>query len=195
MGSGLDILDLLALAGGALDSADLERVVITSQTDGDPVEQVVNVQDFMAGRSKPVTIRPNDVVFVPKKQQVMVLGAVRSPGIYTLHSEAHLIDILARAGGVLPSGDASTVAITRRGDSEQEIMVVNAEPGLKGQPGGDNPRLFADDLIFVPDGYQNALVLGYVALQVRMRSVNTQGCLTFWHRPAELQNVQMSSLL
>jgi len=162
LGSGLDILDLLALAGGALDSADLERVVITSQTDGDPVEQVVNVQDFMAGRSKPVTIRPNDVVFVPKKQQVMVLGAVRSPGIYTLHSEAHLIDILARAGGVLPSGDASTVAITRRGDSEQEIMVVNAEPGLKGQPGGDNPRLFADDLIFVPDGYQNALVLGYV---------------------------------
>ncbi len=162
LGSGLDVLDLLALAGGALDTADLEQVVVTSQKDGQPEDHVINIQDYMAGRSKPVTIQPNDVVFVPKKQQVMVLGAVNSPGIYTLHSEAHLIDILARAGGVSSSGDASAVAITRRNDSAQEIMVVNAEPGLKGQVGGENPRLFADDLIFVPDGYQNALVLGQV---------------------------------
>ena len=162
LGSGLDVLDLLALAGGALDTADLEQVVVTSQKDGQPVEQIINVQDYMSGRSKAVAILPNDVVFVPKKQQVMVLGAVSSPGIYTLHSEAHLIDILARAGGVSASGDPSTVAITRSGDSGQEILVVNAEPGLKGQAGGENPRLFADDLIFVPDGYQNALVLGQV---------------------------------
>ena len=162
LGSGLDVLDLLALAGGALDTADLEQVVVTSQKDGQPVEQIINVQDYMSGRSKAAAILPNDVVFVPKKQQVMVLGAVSSPGIYTLHSEAHLIDILARAGGVSASGDPSTVAITRSGDSGQEILVVNAEPGLKGQAGGENPRLFADDLIFVPDGYQNALVLGQV---------------------------------
>lgn len=163
LGNGLDILDLLALAGGALDSADLEHVVITSQTVGEPQDQVVNVQSFMAGRSKPLTIKPNDVVFVPKKQQVMVLGAVSKPGIYTLHKDAYLIDILAQAGGVLPSGDASAVAITRKDNSlGQEIMVVNAEPGLKGQPGGENPRMLADDLIFVPDGYQNALVLGQV---------------------------------
>ena len=162
LGSGLDVLDLLALAGGALDTADLEQVVVTSQKDGQPVEQIINVQDYMSGRSKAVAILPNDVVFVPKKQQVMVLGAVSSPGIYTLHSEAHLIDILARAGGVSASGDPSTVAITRSSDSGQEILVVNVEPGLKGQAGGENPRLFADDLIFVPDGYQNALVLGQV---------------------------------
>lgn len=164
LGSGLDVLDLLALAGGALDTADLEQVVVTSQKDGQPVEQIINVQDYMSGRSKPATILPNDVVFVPKKQQVMVLGAVSSPGIYTLHSEAHLIDILARAGGVSASGDPSTVAITRSSDSGQEILVVNAEPGLKGQVGGENPRLLADDLIFVPDGYQNALVLGQVRI-------------------------------
>ena len=164
LGSGLDVLDLLALAGGALDTADLEQVVVTSQKDGQPVEQIINVQDYMSGRSKAAAILPNDVVFVPKKQQVMVLGAVSSPGIYTLHSEAHLIDILARAGGISASGDASTVAITRSGDSGQEILIVNAEPGLKGQAGGENPRLLADDLIFVPDGYQNALVLGQVRI-------------------------------
>ena len=160
LGSGLDVLDLLALAGGALDSADLENVVVTTQVDGEPTEQVINVQNFMSGRGKPIRIEPNDVVFVPKKKQVMVLGAVRAPGLYTLHKETHLIDILAQAGGVLPSGDASAVAITRKGDDE--VMLVNVEPGLKGQTGGENPRLVADDLIFVPEGYQNALVLGQV---------------------------------
>ncbi len=160
LGSGLDVLDLLALAGGALDSADLENVVVTTQVDGEPREQVINVQNFMSGRAKPIRIEPNDVVFVPKKKQVMVLGAVRAPGLYTLHKESHLIDILAQAGGVLPSGDASAVAITRKAD--EEVMLVNVEPGLKGQTGGENPRLVADDLIFVPEGYQNALVLGQV---------------------------------
>ena len=162
LGSGLDVLDLLALAGGALDSADLEQVVITRQTDNGPIEQTVNVRDFMSGRSKPSDIQPNDVVFVPTKQQVMVLGAVGSPGVYELHSEAHLIDILARAGGVLPSGDASFVSITRRGAADQKILVVDAQPGLSGKAGGENPLLQADDLIFVPEGYQNALVLGQV---------------------------------
>ncbi|HBG01083.1 MAG TPA: hypothetical protein DDW87_05860 [Firmicutes bacterium] len=162
LGSGLDVLDLVALAGGSLDSADLENVVITSQVDGQPVERVVNVQDYMAGRSKPAAIKPNDVVFVPKKQQVMVLGAVRNPGIYSLHSEAHLIDILARAGGISAAGDASAVAVTRKGVTEQEIMIVDAGPGLSGRPGGENPRLVADDLIFVPEGYRNVLVLGQV---------------------------------
>lgn len=139
LGSGLDVLDLLALAGGALDSADLENVVITRQIDGEPVERVINVQDYMSGKGKPLEVEPNDVVFVPKKQQVTVFGAVASPGIYTLQREARLIDILAQAGGVLPSGDASQVAITRKGELGQEMVLVNAEPGLKGQIGGENP--------------------------------------------------------
>jgi protein involved in polysaccharide export with SLBB domain len=86
----MDILELLAMAGGALDSADLERVVVTSQTGGETVEQVVNVQELLGGRGSTLVLKPNDVVFVPKKQQVMVLGAVSSPGIYQLQSEARL---------------------------------------------------------------------------------------------------------
>lgn len=161
LGKGMDILELLAEAGGALDSADLERVVVTSQGAEEPVEQLVNVQELLAGRGKPLTLKPNDVVFVPKKQQVLVLGAVRSPGVYPLHSETHLLEIIARAGGVLPGGDPSSVSISRRG-AEPELMIANIQPALSGRQGGDNPLVQPDDLIFVPEGYQNALVLGEV---------------------------------
>lgn len=157
----MDILELLAMAGGALDSADLERVVVTSQTGGETVEQVVNVQELLGGRGSTLVLKPNDVVFVPKKQQVMVLGAVRSPGIYQLQSETRLLEIIAKAGGVLASGDPSAVSITRRGQ-EQEIIVADILPALSGKGGADNPVVKPDDLIFVPEGYQNALVLGEV---------------------------------
>lgn len=161
---GLDILDLLALAGGALDSADLERVIITRQREDEPEEQIVNVQELLAGKGKKHQINPNDVVFVPKKQQVIVLGAVRTPGIYVMDNETSLVDILARAGGVLPTGDTNAVSITTKQGGTPEIRVVNATPSLTGKQGGENPRLHPDDLIFVPEGYQNALVLGQVRI-------------------------------
>lgn len=161
LGQGLDILELLAAAGGALDTADLERVVVTSQGEEGPLERIVNVQELLSGRGRPTALRPNDVVFVPKKQQVMVLGAVQNPGVYPLHSEATLLEIIARAGGVLPTGDPSAIAITRR-DAGQELIVADLQPALSGRTGGDNPTVDPDDVIFVPEGYQNALVLGAV---------------------------------
>lgn len=161
LGQGLDILELLAAAGGALDTADLERVVVTSQGEEGPLERIVNVQELLSGRGRPTALRPNDVVFVPKKQQVMVLGAVQNPGVYPLHSEATLLEIIARAGGVLPTGDPSAIVITRRG-AGQELIVADLQPALSGRTGGDNPTVDPDDVIFVPEGYQNALVLGAV---------------------------------
>lgn len=161
LGQGLDILELLAAAGGALDTADLERVVVTSQGEEGPLERIVNVQELLSGRGRPPALRPNDVAFVPKKQQVMVLGAVQNPGVYPLHSEATLLEIIARAGGVLPTGDPSAIAITRRG-AGQELIVADLQPALSGRTGGDNPTVDPDDVIFVPEGYQNALVLGAV---------------------------------
>lgn len=162
LGSGLDILGLLALAGGALDSADLERVIVTSQSADGPVETTVNVNTYLAGRAKAMEIKPNDVVFIAKKQQVVVLGAVARPGVYALQGNTNLIDILALAGGVLATGDSEAIAITRSVGPKQELLVVNASLAISGKQGGENPLLMADDLIFVPEGYQNALILGQV---------------------------------
>ena len=158
LGQGLDILELLAAAGGALDTADLERC---GDQPGEEDLEGSSTQELLSGRGRPTALRPNDVVFVPKKQQVMVLGAVQNPGVYPLHSEATLLEIIARAGGVLPTGDPSAIAITRRG-AGQELIVADLQPALSGRTGGDNPTVDPDDVIFVPEGYQNALVLGAV---------------------------------
>ncbi|NLJ79409.1 MAG: hypothetical protein GX335_00065 [Firmicutes bacterium] len=162
LGTGLDLLDLLALAEGALESADLERVVLTRRAEQGSVEKIINVQGLLEGRGSAVPLNPGDLVFVPPKQEVIVLGAVLEPGSYVLKKETTLVDILAQAGGVTPQGDSTQIIITRNSQGEEEILKVNAFPVLRGRKGGQNPLLAASDLIFVPEGHYQALVLGQV---------------------------------
>ena len=159
---GMDVLDLLADAGGALASADLEQVVITRTENGIETEITVNLQDMMAGRGKGLTIRPNDVVFVPAKKQVIVLGQVPNPGTYSLNKDGRLLDIIGSAGGVTLSADGRNISITRTVNGEQQVIVVDAEEALKGRQGGENPILQGGDIVYVPEGRNNVLVLGQV---------------------------------
>jgi polysaccharide biosynthesis/export protein len=61
---------------------------------------------------------PQVAVFVReyKSQPVFVLGAVKSPGQYQLTQQLRLIDVLAMAGGVLPTA-VDTVTIQRASES------------------------------------------------------------------------------
>jgi protein involved in polysaccharide export with SLBB domain len=164
IGPDMNILDLLADAGGALDSADLEQVVLTrTSASGQTREVVINVQSLLAGRTEnaPV-IQRNDVVFIPRKEQVIVLGAVRSPGTYPLKKGARLLDLVAAAGGLTDAADSRSIAITRSAQGEQEIFAVDAYNAMMGRVGGDNPVLLGGDIVFIPEGKNLALVLGQV---------------------------------
>ena len=121
------------------------------------------MEALLSGQKKEtVEVQPHDVVFVPGKQQVIVLGAVNSPGTYVLRKGARLVDIIAAAGGLAPTADSTQISITRTAGDHQEIVVVNASQSLTGKQGGENPVLFGNDIIFVPEGRNNALVLGQV---------------------------------
>lgn len=164
IGPEMNILDLLAAAGGALNTADLEQVVLTRTTEsGKSREMLINVQALLAGREeKAPLIEPNDVVFVPAKEQVIVLGAVRAPGTYPLKKGARLVDLVAAAGGLTNAADAHRISITRSAQGEQEIFTVDAYNALMGRVGGENPVLMGGDIVFIPEGKNLVLVLGQV---------------------------------
>jgi polysaccharide biosynthesis/export protein len=46
-------------------------------------------------------------------RQASVLGAVRSPGVFELKEKSALAELLATAGGPLPSADLSRITVTR----------------------------------------------------------------------------------
>ncbi|MDM4761803.1 helix-hairpin-helix domain-containing protein [Galbitalea sp. SE-J8] len=71
---------------------------------------------------------------------VHVLGAVQSPGLYTLDDGARVVDAIAAAGGLTAHADPAAVNLARfLTDGEQLVVLEEGEappPGVAGAPGG-----------------------------------------------------------
>ena len=85
-----------------------------------------------------------------RSRQVSVLGHVTRPGRYTLEgAAARLSDVVAMAGGLVPSAsDVLVVKRTRDGRSES----VNVDLGaiIRGSPDAEDLELASGDSVFVP---------------------------------------------
>ena len=89
-------------------------------------------------------------VVQPRSRQVSVLGHVTRPGRYTLEgAAARLSDVVAMAGGLVPSAsDILVVKRTRQGRSES----INVDLGaiIRGSPEAQDIELASGDSVFVP---------------------------------------------
>ena len=85
-----------------------------------------------------------------RSRQVSVLGHVTRPGRYTLEgAAARLSDVVAMAGGLVPSAsDVLVVKRTRNGRTES----VNVDLGaiIRGSPDAEDLELASGDSVFVP---------------------------------------------
>lgn len=89
---------------------------------------------------------PGDVIFIPPiGPTVSVAGEVRRPAIYELNGETTAGEVLAIAGGLLPTADPSLATIERVNETRQKVMLdVNlaAQSGLQSVVrGGDVLRV------------------------------------------------------
>ncbi len=91
----------------------------------------------------------NVVVLEFKGQEVAVLGLVNRPGKFPLQKSSRVTDILALAGGVVPTAADGMVLITSRGGKTEHIDIDL--PALF-QPGGDalNKEVANNDILYVP---------------------------------------------
>ncbi len=84
----------------------------------------------------------NPSVEVTLLQRVRVVGAVRTPGLYTADATMGLRDILALAGGPNPDGRTDKVRLDRDGTSTW-LTLTDA-------PAGDDTHPHSGDQLFVP---------------------------------------------
>lgn len=180
------VLDALALAGGALPNADLAHVTMTApggDTDGTVIDLSFKVDKTNAtSRSAPYApqtgpaLRGGEVIFVPEADRgVMVLGQVRAPGRYDIKDGAKVLDLLGLAGGLMDNA-GRTATLTRaaasgaaRSASETspasrvEVYDVDLAALLRHNDDSANIALKPGDVLFVPEGRWQVLVLGEVA--------------------------------
>lgn len=111
---------LLRLAGGPLPSAESARVMVVRFRDDVSADSMwVSLPDVLDGRVNPPLGDADRVYvyFVPnyrKAYQAAVLGEVRRPGTFPIdEGRTSLSDLVAAAGGLLPSADLSTLRVHR----------------------------------------------------------------------------------
>lgn len=155
----LNLLDILLMAGGNRDDADLTRVLIIR----DGRATTYDIKTLIDGKSieKIPEVRAGDTVYVNyvakeayKKQdptkQVRVIGAVYRPGIFDPIENMDLLDALALAGGTRDDAELSSVQILRGSGSIQEKYDFKELLKTFGLPGGPQmPKIFPKDTVYV----------------------------------------------
>ena len=149
------LLDLLLIAGGHFAKSDLSHIELIREgkiyyvnlykvlTDGDESQNVI-----LENRDK--IIVPTRSEFKRNKGNIYVLGAVRSPGIYTFKEDIGIIKALTMAGGYTVHGVINRVKIIRGDIKDPTILTSNLNKFLKKNDISQNITVKNGDIIYVP---------------------------------------------
>jgi protein involved in polysaccharide export with SLBB domain len=115
------VCSLLEHADGLREEAFTARAVMHRMKKDRTLEVVpVDVEGILDGKVADVPLKPNDVLFIPTKQEMMeeqtitIHGEVNYPGIYKYASNETLEDFVLQAGGLKNSASTVKVDVARR---------------------------------------------------------------------------------
>jgi len=114
------LLQAIAQAGGFNEDAAKHGLVISrprAAGSADRITLPVNVAGVQEGRDRDPLLMPDDIVFVPSREKIFVLGQVAHPGSFVVDSDKGLTasQAIALAGGFTRVANDSNVRLIRRG--------------------------------------------------------------------------------
>lgn len=123
------LINALAAAGGPTKNGSLRSIAI--RRDSRVIETVDLYEFFLKGdKSRDIRLQPGDIVFVPNIGPVAgIAGNVRRPAIYELKGEKTLKELLALAGGIIPTGYLQRLQISRVDAHDKKVVTdVHLDP-------------------------------------------------------------------
>ncbi|MBI1812057.1 MAG: polysaccharide export protein [Nitrospirae bacterium] len=85
-----------------------------------------------------------------KSQKVIVLGEVKTPGLFSLESPMSALEAMSKAGGFTIDAKLKTILLIRGGLKNPELVTLNLESALKEGDFAQNAYLQNGDIIYVP---------------------------------------------
>lgn len=126
-------------------------------------------------------LQAGDRIFVPLRpggQNVLVLGAVRSPGSFEHREAGTLITALGKAGGTLPEADTSRIQIRRADRAEPITVNLNTLQGDVALQPGDQvnvPFRSARQFVVVRGGVNRSGLVNYVENMTLTQAIEAAG--------------------
>ena len=127
---GTSVMDLLALAGGVTDKADLDGAVILRSGKQIPL----NLGPAGQAELSALVVRKGDIIYVNRGRRVGVSGEVQAKGIYAVSSKSvnPVEDAIKAAGGATETGALNRVQVIRPSLAKPiEVDLLNPEAASK----------------------------------------------------------------
>ena len=152
------LLQAIAQAGGFAADAAKHGVVIYRPKEIGSAERVtlsISAAAVQEGRDRDPIVLPDDVIFVPARESVYVLGQVARPGAFTAGADHGLTasKAVSMAGGFTRLANESDVRLIRRAaDGSKKTFVIDLARVVGGHPEEDVP-LQPGDVLFIPESF------------------------------------------
>ncbi|MFC1885116.1 SLBB domain-containing protein [Thermodesulfobacteriota bacterium] len=159
---GMDLLDLMVLASGEREEADMSKILIIRNNQ---VEVEFNMDEFLKNKGEGPSLKMpkiynGDTVYVnfvelkiqePKEDKVWyITGEVKAPGQYKLWDNMTVLQAISRAGGLTEWADSDRITIVRTVAGKQENIPYHYGKGVAGKYPELNILILGDDVIVVP---------------------------------------------
>lgn len=140
--SNTTIFDLLAMAGGALETGSEEIFLLRTDASGILQRYPINLKglDNAKNAIPEQALRGGDSILVPRAEQFYIYGEVSAPNKYRVEPDMTVVQAIARAGGVTPRGSERRVDIKRLIDGKYATVKAKLNDPVK-----------ADDVIHVKE--------------------------------------------
>ena len=117
------LTDIIKIAGGTLESADIERVEISRLDEQGKIKQkiYVNLKNILNGLAEDVSLERNDRVFVPEERtlkqdyKVTVTGEVKYPGTYPISRNGTMLSQILKEAQLTEYSDVQNVLVINGG--------------------------------------------------------------------------------
>lgn len=155
-GRPLRLTQVIALAGGFLETARRDRVTLfRARADGTVGREAFDAGAILAGSAPDPAVFPEDTLVVAAQdtleERIFVAGQVKHPGAYAfrLSEGVTVLRAIVLAGGFDKYADADNVVVVRAGGAP---VRVDLKAALAGDPVQDI-RLEPGDVVIVPESF------------------------------------------
>jgi protein involved in polysaccharide export with SLBB domain len=146
--------EVLLLAAGTTETADLQQVKLVRRNQGDENASYYDLQKFMSTGDLsllPVLADGDRIIILSSKKSkyVKILGAVNKPGFYPINEASGVFDMLYLAGGPGPEANMSKVRIISSPGGQKTDFVINMQKFIDEGKTENLPLVSEGDMIIV----------------------------------------------
>jgi polysaccharide biosynthesis/export protein len=152
------VMTLYSASGGEIpDQTDLRKATLRRQGSKELVPIDLYAMTVLGDNSQNFELQDGDILDVPREQKnrIVVMGAIKAPGLYPYRESYRLQDAIAIAGGEIRYLSKLSKCIIRRElpGRPGEYLLINADfvKYIKGNDFAQNVKLMPGDMVYISE--------------------------------------------